>query len=853
MKRSLTSLTLMLLAIAGLQAAPLTPDEALARLNGNSLAPLPTRSTGSPILKKTLKSFNGSPSLYLFDYKDAPGYMVVSADDCVAPLLGYSDTGSFDVDNLPPALESWLEQYQRQIEYAREQGLTSTSGMVTRASLPNWSPIQPLLKTEWNQTAPYNNLTPMQNGKNCSTGCVATSMAQVMKYFNYPAKGQGSITYRCENLAATLSMDFSTATFDWNNMLNNYLGNATDAQKTAVATLMKACGYSVQMNYSAGTSGAVSNVISGALVKYFNYDPSVIYVSRSMKTYTEWATLIYNNLKNVGPVIYDGNSATEGGHSFVCDGYSKDGYFHFNWGWGGSSDGYFILDALDPPALGVGGGGGGFNFDQDVVLNIMPNKGGAVGQNKIVLSGSVSGRSTSSYMYIDIYGNDLPGFIYYGQNQMTFKVGCIITEADNPSAAPIYKNTANSYNKWMPLTPQYIVLCNGKGNYPFPMFTLGTLGIKDNVKYKVTIAYQPDGSNEWLPMESGLASYNYFYLTKSGSNYTFENFPQLQFTCTDLKFDSELYDGIGTNAQIGLKNNTDTQLTRGVTIQLLDAAGAVNYVSDSFVVTLDPGQTYSTTMTTPLLRQVSGRLTKAVQLYPALYDIDTDTYYYKSSTPVTMNVNPGSPTYTLSLELPGAQYDSAEKEYVVPNSANFNVVTKVDVTKGIYSKNMALYVLSISGEDAFQTYFAVESSYALPLKIVNAGQSAEITTLVQYPAAIVGDTYYLAIVEDGSSSLVDSTVTAFRALNNSGVESIEIGEGDILFLYDRSGATLKVIGGEGGINAVDAYYLNGMKAPVRVESTGNGMDVDLSDAGKGVVVVTAVDRNGNRKSTKIAL
>ena len=229
-------------------------------------------------------------------------------------------------------------------------------------------PVGPLVKTKWNQSAPYNLYTPKISDVNTPVGCVATSFGQAMKYFNYPESGEGKKTYKWGT--RNLSIDFSRTKFEWDNMLDVYTGDYTEDQAKAVSTLMRAVGYSVEMNYTANGSGAASYLIVRALVDYFKYDKSVDYYTRLNYSDDEWSRMIYNNLVNCGPVIYNGTSPLDGGHSFICDGYDGKGYFHINWGWGGVSDGYYALTALTPEIQGIGGSMGGFNYSQDAVLGM---------------------------------------------------------------------------------------------------------------------------------------------------------------------------------------------------------------------------------------------------------------------------------------------------------------------------------------------------------------------------------------------------------------------------------------------------------------------------------------------------
>ena len=309
---------------------------------------------------------NNYPTIYIFNIGDYS--FCVSANDETTPVLGYSKV--VNPNNLPIGYQAWINTISDEIAYLRSKGEEEDEIQIDKT----FETILPMLSTSWNQDGPYNLKCPLVNKVNSYAGCVATAMAQVMKYHNWPEAGEGRIEYKWKDY--TLKINFSSQSFKWNEMLESYKGDYTAEEANAVAQLMKACGYSVQMSYSTSASGAMSQYIAGALGKYFKYDKGTIrYVMRDYYSLAEWEEMIYNSLKNYGPVILDGQS-NQGGHSFVCDGYDKDGYFHINWGWGGVSDGYYLLSVLDPYNQGIGGSGdnSGFNFMQDAIIGITPAK-----------------------------------------------------------------------------------------------------------------------------------------------------------------------------------------------------------------------------------------------------------------------------------------------------------------------------------------------------------------------------------------------------------------------------------------------------------------------------------------------
>lgn len=323
---------LLLAALAVSSAASartLSPEEAMSRAQAGSAA---QHSSGVSLasLDKTLvyteKDTAGEPSLYVFTNSGDRGFVVLSASDLIVPVLGYSDSGSFDADNMPPSMKWWMEQYAEQIRYAEEHPEAAEAAWAATAA-PDRESIAPMCATLWNQDKPYNNLAPSLNGEKCPIGCVATAMAQVMKYHEWPAQGRGSLSYKWDKGNVTYNTDFSRFTFDWDNMLDRYAGtDYTEAEANAVADLMYACAMSVSMDFAPKGSGAVTAFMAGALVDYFDYDKALNYYTRDYYDTKTWNNMAYDNLVKVGPVVYCGQGK-DGGHCFVCDGYSKDNYF----------------------------------------------------------------------------------------------------------------------------------------------------------------------------------------------------------------------------------------------------------------------------------------------------------------------------------------------------------------------------------------------------------------------------------------------------------------------------------------------------------------------------------------------
>lgn len=283
--------------------------------------------------------------------------------------------------------------------------------------------IAPMLGgIRWNQGDPYNALCPVitSTGKRTMTGCVATAMAQVMMYYNYPASGQGATSYTSETHKFQLSSDFSKVAFDWANLTGTYSSTSTAIQKNAVATLMYNCGVAVNMNYDL-SSGAQTKAMAEAMRKYFKYDQNLELYSRNYYTRDEWSNLLKSELNAGRPLLYAGYSR-DGGHQFVCDGYDANGFFHFNWGWGGSSDGYFQISALDPSEQGIGGSSGGYNGGQSIVVGLQKPTTGSSFVPQIHMNDTIS-YSADSLLRTQSVSFGVSKLYNYGVNIFAGQIG----------------------------------------------------------------------------------------------------------------------------------------------------------------------------------------------------------------------------------------------------------------------------------------------------------------------------------------------------------------------------------------------------------------------------------------------
>ena len=336
----------------------------------------PQKSPTMLLAHKVNKPNSTEEALFIFN-RDNDGYVIVSADDNALDILGYSDEGTFDPNNIPSNMQFWLDYYAERIAAARPGGGTTPKRIRQAKTAVTIAPL--LGNIKWNQTEPYNNLCPMDKDTRTYTGCVATAAAQIMYYYQWPVTGQGSHSYdwtSCLGQTATLSANFGETTYDWANMLERYTSEYSDAQATAVATLMYHVGVACEMDYGGDScfgSGSTTYLIRDGLVNHFRYKNTTTH-TYGLST-AELSNAFITELTAGRPVFMSGRN-DESGHAFVCDGVDANGYFHINWGWDGSSNGFFALTSLNPYDQGIGGSASGQGYSQniDCILGLEPDR-----------------------------------------------------------------------------------------------------------------------------------------------------------------------------------------------------------------------------------------------------------------------------------------------------------------------------------------------------------------------------------------------------------------------------------------------------------------------------------------------
>lgn len=310
-----------------------------------------------------LTKSSGAPTYYIYNRKGG-GFVIVSADDCAKPILAYSRTGSFSTEDMPENLRSWLCFLDKEISFARAEG---------SARCPLWdnvkvagSPVVELKTALWNQSTPFNDMCPKVGEKKTLTGCVATAGAILCKYYNWPESGKGTTMAYTTGEISVPSRNLNHP-YDYSHMREDNYSTYSEEEAKAVALLMADMGAACQMQYGVSASGSNTQHLSAALAKNFSYSKAMVYRPRSGYSEEEWTRMIVDDLNESHPLIYTGYSTSGEGHQFILDGYDNEDFYHFNWGWGGSSNGYFQLSALVA-------GGTNLTSEQEAIFNAVPDR-----------------------------------------------------------------------------------------------------------------------------------------------------------------------------------------------------------------------------------------------------------------------------------------------------------------------------------------------------------------------------------------------------------------------------------------------------------------------------------------------
>ncbi len=542
-----------------------------ARFMASHAMPSATIKMASKAPRMNAKAGTDQAAYYVFNGGSC-GFVIVAGDDSAPAVLGYSDQGAFDEQNVPEALQFLLEGYAAQID-------AIARGAKAETQLRSSGAIKPLLTSSWSQNDPYNNLLPIiPSSKHAYTGCVATALSQVMYYWKWPASTTQPIpaytsSYPAANMQYYMS-ELPVVEFDWNAMQDTYETNDNEsAGAQAVATLNLYCAQALEMTFMMYSSGANSGLIPEKAAAYFDYDAAAHKVSRGNYSTQGWADLLYGELAAGRPVIYSGSKLT-GGHSFICDGYDGNGMFHMNWGWDGNSNGYYLLNVLNPSEQGAGSSDGpyGYIYTQEAIVGFQPNQGGSpvfeLTADGVKLDSFVGTRGgTNEAFKVYVSGN----FVNNTPNTLDVSIGWGLFDEDGVMINRLQGSNGQG------LGPGYFFIHTNRELRFGAGMTSGT--------YRIMPIYSELGANNWRPCVG--AERNYIEVTIDGNQCSVTGYGTAgtrDYTVNDVAFTGTMNQDRPVGIDVNMTNN-GTSSNEMLYMFINGASAASGFVG------LEPGET----------------------------------------------------------------------------------------------------------------------------------------------------------------------------------------------------------------------------------------------------------------------
>lgn len=584
MKKTFLTLALAL-AAAGASAEPITASQALSiarrfvtETPGLSHVNASALSLASSPAASMAKGISTTAPAYYVCNINSDGFVIVSGDDRFKPVLGYSLNGAFNEADMPDGMRYWLQFLSNEMTAAIEAGY-EPGAITTNVMSSAVHSIEPLIKTKWDQVSPYNNKL---NGN--MTGCVATGMAQVMNYWQYPIHGTGS---HQGAYSPNYEANFGATTYDWANMLPMYGYNKelnpdggweTKEQVDAVSTLMLHLGVATDMRWSKESSGTPTPFGAYALTTYFGYNPDLYIESRDQLSFGAWKALIIDQLQTGHPLCYSGAMENGyGGHFFVCDGYdASTGKFHFNWGWSGACDGYYELTSLEPGMAGAGAGFGSFNSWQSIFVNVQPQQTGEYRPNFSAKSISFAAAGTNISIQTNMLTNNCA-------KQYEGAIGLAIYNADGTM-----KKFVDTEVRFPPagfnIGSNYDGVC---------VFTANIAGTEDGT-YTLCAAVC-DKQGKVFPVRANYSNHTYYSMVVKGQDVTFSpinneiNLTEASPLVLTSNSEGNMFQNRAAHFQITVKNNSATEFNDEIGVTISGGRGSSQNITRPACIA--PGET----------------------------------------------------------------------------------------------------------------------------------------------------------------------------------------------------------------------------------------------------------------------
>lgn len=768
---------------------------------------------------------------YVFNMGEDNGFVIVSGDDRAKDILGYSDRGSFTGDDMPDNLRNWMRYYESELKTLAAQPEDTTAHPFPNVSVTTKvltvdhnsfaTAIRPLLGINaWSQDEPYNILCPMIEGERALTGCVATAMAQVMKYHQWPVKGTGSQCYKLPQVTDSLFVDFSKTTYDWANMKDTYYGNSATTQDTAIATLMYHCGISVWMKYNSWESDAYSIKIPGALVANFGYDENCQAYERGYYTEAEWISMLKADLNDSLPVLYGGGKLYAEGHQFVCDGYDTDNLFHFNWGWSGSANGYFELTSLNPNTPGFGGTAGGYSLGQVIITGIQKPTDTSRKKYQVVLYGALQATK-------ERIARDSLFAINYG----FFNIG--VDTFDGVRALGLYQEDS------LVSILKEDTVSNLMYNFGYENISMDSLTIDPTLadgSYQLYSIFKAKGESGWHIMRSIVGNPNSLDVIVTPAEVRFST-PDLHPILTlvePIKVLGNLYKGETAWLSATIQN-TGSEYNSYLTFQLVGESTSLNLRTDPIYI---PAGTTRTIEMKGSVKQDPGDYLLNLKYDP--YN-DGDTLSMELLTPVANNTLPvtvqNAPALTPQLILTEKMMLA---DSILAKGSETVLTAKIRNIGGYFSNLLIGFIFTSSG-NAFNQFFG-------PLTLFLDENEEKVVT-IHTQINLDEGTYSLVLyyydhsIADGYAALTPDLYSriGFTVVSPTDLEETAVGK---LHIYPNSATDVVTVESPTLIKSIQVVDLSGKEMLKMEPMTTGTVPVAISSLSKGAYIIQIETKEG---------
>ena len=784
---------------------------------------VPAAGTVTPTLLYTRTESDGTVDYYIFGVAPLTGFVIVSADDILKPVMAYSTESNFDLNFQHTGLRDWTDHAAAHVYSAIQQHMQADASITHQWAMCQAGPyvsasrtaaIGPLLHTTWDQEPNYNALCPYNTTDNqrAVTGCVATTMAQIMKFWGYPNKGTGSHSYQCTSSKGynygTLSASFNH-TYPWSSMPNNLSGADSN-----VARLMYDCGVSVEMSYGDNVEGGSGAFVlqseawgGGACAEnsyktYFYYNPNTIQgVTQTDYTSAQWFAIMKGEIDAGRPVQYEGDDATQGGHTWVMDGYDANGLMHMNWGWSGSYNGYFTATSLSA-------GGANFNSREAALIGIQPLFPYTVSiqapATQVCLGSATQltaqGPATATYTWSPATGLDCST--------------CAATGA-HPTVNTLYTVTCDSAGVRVPSSVLVTVVPAVKANFSLPSTQACTVPASFTFKNNSSFA-----STYFWTFGDGTTS------TDSAPTHLYSNYGIYDVSLRVVGNCGT--DSLIQSQYIGVNNTSPTASGAAIcsggsaTLNAVAGGDVVWYSTPTGGSAIATGSSFTTpTLTTGKVYYAEAQILGPQMLAgPADQNFGTGGYYTNAASHgITFNCtspqvlsyvdvysqNDGTATVTLSNSTGGtiqstvigvsAGYNTVQLNFNIPVGTNMQLSTngsgaqlyrnRTGSAYPYYSQDSSVVLTGTDAGSAIYYFFynwqlqaqgCISSRTAVPVYVLNGSNSFSYSSAagntVTFTPAVTGATSYEWIFGDGTTSTDQSPVHQYAAVGNYPVKLV---------------------------------------------------------------------------------